>query len=178
MQGLLGKKAGPMAGFLSAVLFFSLLHYITRPYDLNTMMIVVISGIFFGLVFYATGSVWIASVVHILNNLWGDFPTYLYLKGETRHAHVFAGVLLAVTVLICLIGRKSVSHFVKKTIELFASSTAWVILVGFLVGALALAYGWIQHRIQSHFGMWLSVSIVIAISAFLIGVSFFGKTKR
>jgi len=178
MQNGLSRKLAPAAGFLASMIFFTLSHYITRPYSITITILVLVSGTIFGLIFYATGSLWIALIIHSLGNLCGDYPAYLYIKGSVTGSYVFAGSLGVFSLIICILGRNELKHLFKKTLELFKLSGWKMSFLGIILGCIALFYVWLQDLLKKNVSKEWMLGILVAFSIVAIGISFLEKNKK
>ncbi len=178
LQNLLSRKMAPAVGFFTSMLFFSLSHYITRPYDLITVCLVVIGSITLCLALYATGSVWVVLIIHCLGNLSGDYPTFLYLKGSAKESYIFLGILGVISLILCILGKKELRYFFKKTKELFVLSGWKMSLIGILLGIIALFYCWVQNRLYTHINRGVFLAVLATFSLVALAASFFYREKR
>jgi membrane protease YdiL (CAAX protease family) len=146
--------------------FFSLGHYFTRPYSLLTVLLVLIYGISFRLVFYATGSVWVAAFTHTLSNLWGDLPLTCILKSLQGQATYISSCWGSFQ-----------SFFFKKTRELFSTSGWTMNLMGIGLAIIALSYEWGKARLTPQVSKATLILILVAFSVLALAISFTQKRK-
>jgi hypothetical protein len=162
----------PAAGFFASVIFFSLSHYITRPYSLAFVGLVLIGGITLCLAFYATRSVWVVLVIHTLGNLWGDYPVFLYLNGSIQSSYIFIAALGIALFVVCIIGREELKYFFVKAKELFVISGWKMSFIGIFIGIVSLLYCWAQNLLKINVTKGLFLGVLVIFSILALGLSF------
>ncbi len=177
VQNLFSTKYAPIVGFYVSFLYFGPGHYFSNPKWTQLDVIgAVIGGIALCLAFYATGSLLVVAVTHMLSNLWWEGPFYLYLTGSRRSAYGVILVLGALTLLLCFVGKKQVAFFWGKIKELFSSAGWRMSGLGIFFGLVALVFNWALSRLMKA-GRSTTILALLIFSIFALGISFLSKKR-
>lgn len=174
VQSLFSKEIAPVSGFLAASLFFGLGHYFTRPeWGLLDVLLALIGGVFLGLVYYVTGSIYVSAFVHTLLNTFWTYPFMAYLKGSAQTARVSMLGLGALCLILVVLGRKEAKYFLAKTNELFAHTRLKFISIGIFLSIIFLTYSWGQQLLLLRVNRTVFLSVLGAFAVTTLGLSFF-----
>lgn len=185
LQTLFWRKISPATGFLLTAIIFGLGHFFTRPdwgkWGMLFALSSLISGISFGIAYYMTGSLISVAAIHFFGNFWSDYPLIVYINGNRRGAYIFVILLAALSLAVCLVGRRRIQQFWIKTKELFSGYGWKMALAGIALCSVGLAYewarGWLRAAYQKENPAFLGL-ILVVFAVVTLGVSFAYKEKK
>jgi membrane protease YdiL (CAAX protease family) len=169
-QGAGARELTPLAGFIIALIPFSLGHYFAQSsWSSAQVLATIIPGIVYGLLYYATQSLVVVMTAHTLANVLSFFPQLLHEVTGSDAVTVTAVVTLFLLslLLIALRWSKELLGWRAATRRLFAERQAFAIVAGLVIG-LALVVLW-SHRMPAVYSA--------LAGAFLFGISYFGKKR-
>lgn len=141
-QGAGATELTPLAGFIVALIPFTLGHYFTQTHwSLVQVLATIISGVVLGLLYYATESLIVVISAHTLTN-W--LPFHPFLLGEmtgSRTVTSLAIVALALLSLLLIIWRwnRELREWRVAARRLFSERPAFGVVVGLVIGFALLA---------------------------------------
>lgn len=185
LQTLFWRKISPVTGFLLTAIVFGLGHFFTRPdwgkWGMLFALSSLISGLSFGIAYYMTGSLISVAVIHFFGNFWSDYPLIVYINGNRRGPYIFVILLAALSLAVCLVGRRRIKQFWIKTKELFSGYGWKMALAGIALCSVGLAYewarGWLRAAYQKENPAFLGL-ILVVFAVVTLGVSFAYKEKK
>lgn len=170
-QGAGARELTPLAGFLIALIPFSLGHYYAHPdWSLVQVLATVIPAIIYGLLYHATGSLIVVMTGHTLVNVLPFFPLLLNEATGSHAATLAALGALALLSLLLIILRwnQELREWRGATRRLFVGRPVFGATVGTFIG-LALLAVW-PHRFPPLYS-------ALAGSG-LFGIAFLGRTGK
>jgi membrane protease YdiL (CAAX protease family) len=141
-QGAGAAELTPLAGFIIALVPFSLGHYFAQTqWSSAQVLATIISGIVFGLLYYATGSLIVVITAHTLAN-W--LPFHPFLLGEmtgSRTVTIMAILALALLSLLLIVLRwnRELREWRLAARRLFSDQPVFGIVAGLIIGSALLA---------------------------------------
>jgi membrane protease YdiL (CAAX protease family) len=167
-QGAGSAELTPLAGFIIALIPFSLGHYFAQPnWSLVQVLATIIGGIVYGLLYHATGSLVVVMTTHTVTNWLPFFPFLLNEVTGSRTVTLVSVVTLSVLSLVLIVLRwnRELREWRQATHRLFAERPAFGIVAGLIVG-LALLATWPYRLPVIYSGL---------VGASLLGIPLLGK---
>ena len=143
-QGAGATELTPLAGFIIALIPFSLGHYYTQSsWSPVQVLATIIPGIVLGLLYYATQSLVVVMTAHTLANVLSFFPQLLHEVTGSHAVTVAAVVALFLLSLLLIVLRwsKELRGWRAATLRLFGERSVFAIVAGLVIG-LALLVLW------------------------------------
>jgi membrane protease YdiL (CAAX protease family) len=170
-QGAGSNELTPLAGFLLALIPFSLGHYYAQPgWSLVQVLATVIPAIVYGLLYHATRSLIVVMTAHTLTNVLPIFRVLLNEVTRSRSVTLSALVALALLCLLLIILRwkHELQEWRSLMRGLFVVKPLFGAVVGGFIG-LALLAIW-PHRLPPAYSA--------IVGAALFGVALLGKSLK
>ncbi len=141
-QGVACGRLDPVAGFMIALIPFSLGHASSNR-DWSTLQVcgTVIPGIVYGLLYYATGSLTAVMTTHTLSNWIGAYPALFQAARKNPATGIWSAVILAVPflVLVWLRRNREIRELATGVRKMFSGQPVRGLLTGMLIGGVLLA---------------------------------------
>jgi membrane protease YdiL (CAAX protease family) len=141
-QGVGSREVTPLAGFIIALIPFTIGHYFAQPdWSLSQVLATIIPGIVLGLLYNASGSLVAVMTTHTLANWIGFYPPLVYAATKNRTASliVFFGLAFFFLLLIILRWRKEVREIFIATRQMFSVKPVSSALIGLGIGGALLS---------------------------------------
>jgi membrane protease YdiL (CAAX protease family) len=141
-QGVGSRESTPLAGFVMALLPFSLGHYFAHPdWSPGQVLATVVPGIVFGLLYHATGSLVAVITTHTLANWFGAYPSLMVVATGSREAgYATAAALGLVLALVVYLRRAAeVRDIVAAARGMLRDRPRFGLVAGAVSGAALLA---------------------------------------
>ena len=152
LQGIFSKKVAPAVGFFISLILFGITHHFSHPdYNLLLIIIVLINGAFFCLVYYATGSLLVSMTTHTLSNTLTIYAPLLYTRGHEVIAYITALGIGVILLGFCFIANKETKKLFNKFREIFSRSKPVHSIMGILLGILLVFITWGKSIFTDYF---------------------------
>jgi membrane protease YdiL (CAAX protease family) len=170
-QGVGSRETTPLAGFVMALVPFSMGHYFAQPdWSPGQVLATIVPGIVYGLLYHATGSLVAVMTTHTLANWLGAYPSLMVVATGSRAAgHTTAAGLGLVLALVVYLRRAAEVQEIVTAARAMLRDRPLLGLVAGAVSGAALLGSW-PLRSSS----WPCLFAGLA----LVGVAIVGKRAR
>jgi membrane protease YdiL (CAAX protease family) len=141
-QGVGSRETTALAGFVMALVPFSLGHYFAHPdWSPGQVLATVVPGVVYGLLYLTTGILVAVMTTHALANWFGAYPALMVVATGSRVAgYAMAGALgLALALVVYLRRGAEVRELVVATRDMVRHRPLFGLLAGAVSGAALLA---------------------------------------
>ena len=112
-QGVLSETTQDRVAIIASGLFFGFIHGVYHTdWPIELLIIPIVSGVIFGIIYWKTGSLIPSMTGHFLVNYLLVFPPALYKDNLISEAYILFGFMVVFSIIALLVGRKQLRELV------------------------------------------------------------------